>query len=100
LNTVVTTNAAENWLRELIDDALDDDAAMLAVMQLARRTHDRWRDVSDDARKRALNWLDRRGAPERLKILVDEGGELDSAEQGQIFGESLPVGLSVRPEES
>ncbi|HUG90940.1 MAG TPA: hypothetical protein VML55_08910, partial [Planctomycetaceae bacterium] len=63
--------------------------------QLARRTDDRFRDVPDDVRSAAADWLAARAAPEHFIVLVREGGLLDVAEQGLVFGESLPKGLRI-----
>ncbi|MGE3779336.1 MAG: hypothetical protein AB7F89_19265, partial [Pirellulaceae bacterium] len=66
-----------------------------AVMQLARRTDDRYRDLSLAVRDRAAAWLERHAAPPHLVHLVREGGRLDAEEQVQIYGESLPKGLRI-----
>ena len=67
-----------------------------AVVNLARRTNDRFRDIDDDLRKRVIQWLTGRGAGEHAILLVSTGGQLDSEEQTRIFGESLPKGLRLR----
>ena len=64
-------------------------------MQMARRTLDRYRDVPEKMRSRAIEWLKGRDAAEHLIKLVIEGGELDLAEQSQAFGEALPKGLRI-----
>jgi hypothetical protein len=40
-------------------------------------------------------WLSRRGAAAHFVALVREGGNLDTEEQGLVFGESLPKGLRI-----
>jgi hypothetical protein len=64
-------------------------------MQLARRTEDRYRDLPDAQRERAATWLGTRDAPAHFIQLVQDGGRLDSEEQGLIFGEALPKGLRL-----
>jgi hypothetical protein len=95
LNTVVPAREAEPWLDAVCKLARDDTAGPLAVMQLARRTGDRYRDVSDTARERALGWLETHDAPDHFVELVREGGQLDAQEQRDVFGESLPKGLRL-----
>ena len=67
----------------------------LAVMQMARRTNDRYRDVSEKARDAALGWLTTHDAPQHFIQLIQEAGQLDTEEQGMIFGEALPKGLRI-----
>ena len=71
-----------------------DPAGLLAVMQLARRTEDRYRDLPEKSRTAAARWLQRQG-PAHFVELVLRGGRLDSEEQGMVFGESLPKGLRL-----
>ena len=95
LNTVVPREVAEQWLDPLLRLAADDPAAPLAVMQLTRRTEDRYRDLSEKHRREAIDVLETIQAPEHLIDLVRVGGQLDEEEQRQVFGESLPIGLRI-----
>lgn len=96
LNTVVPPERAARWLKELLDCAVEDAAnAGLTIMQLARRTADRYRDLNDAIRAAAIQWLTEQQAPSHLLQLVREGGQLDLDEQRQVFGESLPKGLQL-----
>lgn len=95
LNTVVPREAVEQWLQTLCKHAGDEAAGAFAVMQLARRTHDRYRDLSLRSRSQALDWLEDHEAAQHLLELVREGGELDAREQNEVFGESLPKGLRL-----
>ncbi|MGM0488786.1 MAG: Hsp70 family protein, partial [Planctomycetota bacterium] len=95
LNTVVPRDTVEQWLEVLWKHAGDESVGAIAVMQLARRTNDRYRDVSPPCRSRALDWLDDHEAAEHLVELVREGGVLDASEQNEVFGESLPKGLRL-----
>ena len=97
LNTVVPgeAEAAAKWLAGIMQQNLEDAAADLAVMQLARRTKDRHRDLSDKLREEAADWLTARSAAPHYLELVRTGGTLDAAEQGQVFGEALPIGLRI-----
>lgn len=95
LNAMADADAAGAWVRRLVRLDPPDDKAAFAAVQLARRTGDRWRDVSDDARAAALTWLAARGAARHLIALVRDGGTLGDEEQRAVFGESLPRGLRI-----
>ncbi|MFZ5830165.1 MAG: molecular chaperone DnaK, partial [Planctomycetota bacterium] len=95
LNSVVPVEAADRWLMRLLDTASGDGAAYLALMQIARRTDDRYRDISQRRRENVLAWLSRESAPGHYATLVERGGSLDTEEQGLVFGESLPKGLRI-----
>jgi hypothetical protein len=74
----------------------DDDAmGALAAMQMARRTDDRYRDLAPKLRDKVLAWLQRSDAPHHFVELVQQGGQLDTEEQGMVFGEALPKGLRI-----
>ncbi len=93
LNTVVPAEAAAEWLKNLIDQYGDDPTARLAVMQLARRTEDRYRDIPEKLRTRVLDWFEMQKCPPHFIELVGRGGTLDAEEKGLVFGEALPKGL-------
>ena len=95
LNTIVPVEVAADWLKRLMDCFGGDPAGWLSVMQIARRTDDRYRDVSQKLRDAAVRYMETEGAPAHAVELVRTGGRLDSEEQGLVFGESLPKGLRV-----
>lgn len=95
LNTVVPAERAERWIAALIDSKLPPEALAFSIVQLSRRTGDRYRDISDSRRQRVLAWLDRLDVPAHYRELVAAGGHLQEEEQGLMFGESLPRGLRV-----
>ncbi len=95
LNLLLPAESAEAWARKIMGMAVKDEKAIFTIMQLCRRTEDRHRDVSEDIRLAALNWLAGRNAPEHLCQLVREAGRLESEEQKTVFGESLPRGLRI-----
>ncbi|HEX5445946.1 MAG TPA: Hsp70 family protein, partial [Pirellulales bacterium] len=96
LNTVVPSEVAARWLAHLTDAALPEEAIAFSMVQLARRTDDRYRDLPETTRQRVLAWLDRRDAPAHYRQLVAVGGALEEAEAGLMFGESLPRGLRLQ----
>jgi molecular chaperone DnaK (HSP70) len=93
LNTVVPADEAESWIARLLQFKLDSPA--FSLMQMARRSGDRYRDIDDGLRERVLGWLDRNDAPPHYRELVARGGNLDQDEAGLMFGESLPRGLRL-----
>ncbi len=95
LNTVVPSNHVERWLDVLWKQAGDEPMRTMATMQLARRTDDRYRDVSPRYRTLAVTWLSDHEAAPHLIELVRDGGQLDIEEQREVFGESLPLGLRL-----
>lgn len=95
LNTVVPADVVSGWLQKLMKVRETTDVDKLAVMQMARRTDDRYRDLGDKQRREVLDWLDSHDAPAHFTELVRDGGTLDSEEQGRVFGEALPKGLRI-----
>jgi hypothetical protein len=95
LNTVVPVDVVSQWLARLMQVGADDPMAPLAVMQMARRTDDRYRELPEKLRGRVLDWLKVREAPAHFLELVRHGGQLDDEEQGLVFGEALPKGLRI-----
>jgi molecular chaperone DnaK (HSP70) len=105
LNVILGGETAEIWLSTLIDLQIDETLLPWTVMQLARKTGDRYRDIRPSVRARVVTWLSERqqstsatpaqAVPEHFITLVREGGELDQEEQARVFGEALPAGLRI-----
>lgn len=95
LNAIVPTEVVSRWIESLLASTPDPQAAF-AMLLLARRTDDRYRDLPDGLREQVLTWL--RTSPEtppHFVELVEKSGTLDIEEQGRVFGESLPRGLRL-----
>jgi hypothetical protein len=95
LNVVVPADAAGGWCKLLMELEAGEQSVAFALMTLARKTGDRYRDVDAGTRKSVLGWLQRTNAAAHLRELVAEGGTLAGEEQGRMFGESLPTGLRL-----
>ncbi len=95
LNTVVSVDVASRWLEKIMKVREPTDVDKLAVMQMSRRTDDRYRDLGNKLRHEVLDWLQGHDAPAHFTELVRDGGTLDSEEQGRVFGEALPKGLRI-----
>jgi len=96
LNTVMPVATAAAWIEKLLELETSDAMTQFALVNLARKTGDRFRDIDGPLRSHVLDWLGQRGASEHGRLLVAQGGQLDAEEQGRVFGESLPKGLRVR----
>jgi hypothetical protein len=71
------------------------DAAQVLV-NLARTSGDRARDLPRDDLERIIDWLQPLPHANRhVELLTHAGAELDQGEQDWIFGESLPLGLRI-----
>jgi len=95
LNHVVPQSEAEKWC-ETIMEADVQEPTPLALMQLSRRTEDRYRDLSDECRAQVADWLEKHAASAHLIELVQSGGTLAEEERDKVFGEALPKGLRLR----
>ncbi len=95
LNTLVSPSVAEAWLERLLALSGFDRDLPFTVLQLARRTGDRFRDLPEALRKSAAEWLQRHRAPDRYAELVLEVGDLEEEDLGQVLGDSLPQGLRI-----
>ncbi len=93
--SVLPAETAAAWLEEFFKLENPDAQSTFAVVQLARKTGDRYREISDRARQETFAWLERHGAAEHSLRLVRDGGSLDAEEQSRAFGESLPKGLRL-----
>ncbi|MGK3986219.1 Hsp70 family protein [Sorangium sp. So ce136] len=93
---VVSPAAAERWLDHLLREKWEElPSAAPAAVQLARRTGDRARDVSDRTRGEVERRLVKAGAPEAWVRAVREVVAVEEAERAAFFGEGLPVGLRL-----
>jgi molecular chaperone DnaK (HSP70) len=95
LNTSIPAATVESWIECLIAADLTDTALPLTIVQLGRKTRDRYRDVSDPIRDQAAKYLQTRSAPEHFVCLLTEGGSLDRDEEAAVFGDSLPLGIRL-----
>nr|WP_184003736.1 MULTISPECIES: Hsp70 family protein [unclassified Paraburkholderia] len=95
-HSVVPPEVAAQWLDAIL--ALDwkkVDPAAFAAVQIARMTGDRSRDLPDELRASVVRRLEAASAPRAWITMVSEVVALDNADEGRVFGESLPVGLKL-----
>ncbi|MCC8404849.1 hsp70 family protein [Paraburkholderia sp. MMS20-SJTN17] len=95
-HSVVPPERAAQWLDAIL--ALDwkkVDPAAFAAVQIARMTGDRSRDLPDALRASVVRRLEAASAPRAWITMVSEVVALDNADEGRVFGESLPAGLKL-----
>lgn len=95
LNGVVAPDVVARWLIRLMKVSQSESLTAFAVMQLSRKTGDRYRDIDDSTRNSVEAWMDRAAAPKKYRQLVRDVGSLDSEVETLIFGEALPKGLRI-----
>jgi hypothetical protein len=95
MNDLLAPELVEPWILRLMQINPREDKGAFAAVQLARRTGDRYRDVSDSTRQAVLDWLEGRAALAHFVELVRDGGQLQTEEQRIVFGETLPRGLRI-----
>jgi hypothetical protein len=96
LNLVVSVSKVSEWIEQLVRTGdLHSSGVQLALMQLSRRTGDRFRDINSSLRTRVIDRLTTAGAPQHYLHLISEGGSLEGEEASLILGESLPSGLRL-----
>lgn len=101
IDVVVDLATAEEWTKRLLK-ALNKDAksagqreAQFALIELARMTGDRTRDLDDPLRQQVLAMLERLGADPETRRAVESVTILRDQDQAMIFGESLPPALRL-----
>ena len=98
LDKVISARKAASWITTLLSLNLEvTDTLAHALVQLARYTGDRERDVSDTDKNNLIMWLDNIPKGEYFKELMNNPeSSYGQKEQDWIFGETLPPGLSLK----
>jgi hypothetical protein len=99
LNLVVHPQVVEKWLEQLLEFQPANDSEKngwaYCLANLARMTGQRALDVDDTIRTRVLDALRRLRVPSHWSEMVENVIEMDAGDRGQLFGESLPIGLRL-----
>lgn len=96
-NCVVRRDTAAAWLERLLrSEWKNPETIGFVVVQLARCTGDRTRDLDDELRQRLAERLAPLPLGARWAQQVREVVTLEAREQARILDESLPVGLQIR----
>ena len=93
----VAPEQAASWLSLLVELGVRQiDGALFAVVQLARLTGDRTRDLDEAVRIHACAALRAAEAPNRWVAMVAEVVPLETTDEAQALGDTLPIGLRLR----
>ncbi len=93
---VLPKEIVEEWIEALIEQkGLDKMKLAFVFGQLARKTEYRELNVSSSMTYKILKQYEGNGEHERLKALLTESSLLSEKEQEEVFGESLPLGISI-----
>ena len=96
LNLVLPASLVSEWIEQLLRTAdLTSASVQLTLMQLSRRTGDRFRDIDESLRDRISHRLQATSMSSHLMQLIREGGTLEGEEASLIMGEALPAGLRL-----
>jgi hypothetical protein len=92
----VPREVVEQWIRELLDMQWEHPKdTVYALTQLARKTGDRVRDIDEDLGNRIVEKLSGYDWAERSSRRITNVLPLEWEDEREIFGESLPAGLSI-----
>jgi hypothetical protein len=97
LNCVVAADTAADWLTALLElelSAISSEAAY-AIVQLARRTGDRTREVNEKLRNQASRALRAAGVDVQLIEQLQQVIPPERSDAVRMFGESLPRDLPL-----
>ena len=100
LQQVVNSSRIQTWVNKILameQSWIAKNLAMfsLCLMQLTRRTSDRYRDVPAELRERVASKLREVGAAQLHIDLVLTEGRLDKTSTESIVGDSLPLGFRL-----
>src|SRR5205807_1451982 len=99
LNAVVHPEVVQIWLDAILSFKPVHESERVAwafcLAQLARKSGQRALDIDDSHREHVVAVLKSLSVPDHWAGMVEEVLELESEEQNQMFGESLPIGLRL-----
>ncbi len=99
LNLVLHPQVVEPWLEQLLTFTPGNDSEKngwaFCMANLARMTGQRALDIDDAMRVRVLERLHSLKVPAHWWEMVERVVETEAGDRGQLFGESLPIGLRL-----
>ena len=91
---VISPEEIDVWIKQLLQLEPSNPIALApAFIQMARRTGDRVRDLSEETRNKLLDWMDAQKLTDQSITSIKEVALRSQTEQVDMFGESLPAGL-------
>ncbi|MCC6347323.1 MAG: hsp70 family protein [Nitrospirales bacterium] len=101
IDRVVPKETVAAWIAALLDVPWPNPGdAVHALTQMARKTGDRSRDIDEDLRTRIIEKISAYPWAKRSVRQMQEAVPLEWEDEKNIFGESLPEGLSLAPTEN
>lgn len=96
VDKVVPPDAVEKWIEELLNRHWNRPKEIAyAITQMARKSDDRTKDISEPLRKKITEKLTQYNWANPLIQKIYEYVPVEWEDQKSIFGESLPIGLYV-----
>jgi hypothetical protein len=96
VDRVVPPVEAAGWIHRLLDIQPRNPAPVgNALMQMARKTGDRVRDMDPDTIERIADWLERNRMADKIRLLTTVV-PLAPQEETLMFGEELPYGIVLK----
>ena len=94
---VIPPEEIETWIKRLLRiEPLNPKALAPAFFQMARLTGDRVRDLTEETRHEVIDWMNTQALLSQDTAAIKEIAPRSQAEQVDMFGESLPLGLVLR----
>jgi len=94
---VIRPSDVTRWIDVILDKKwTKSEPVSAALSQLARKTGDVSRDITEDVRSKIVSWMKNNGNVTEHINLLNETIQVDSNETRLKFGESLPSGLILK----
>jgi hypothetical protein len=93
INEIVDAEIVSEWIKKLMLHSVKNTTLFFTMMQMSRKTNDRYRDIDESLRENVITFLNQNNAPDHFISLVKEYGVLMEEDKSEIFGEQLPSGL-------
>lgn len=94
---VIPPDEVADWIHQMVKKKWPDSKPVgTALVQIARKTGDRTKDLDPPALNRLIDWFYENGFKQQDIRPLKEIVPIAESEQGEIFGESLPSGLILQ----
>lgn len=96
LDRVVGKDEVSAWIEKILSKKWSDPKPVgFAIIQMARRTGDRVRDLDQALIERIIEWLSANSIPGSYWEILQKVKPLEKQETQSVFGESLPAGIII-----
>lgn len=96
IDTVIPPAIATRWIDSILNVSTSaHDSYLAALAQMAAKTNDPARDLSDNIRKRIINKIQEIGKQLHLIETLESYLPPEQRDAARIFGDSLPLGLKL-----